>query len=188
MKHSPSRNLKSHTPARKSPLCYWDSWIGEGKPWEISVCQKRPRDWVQNPALQYTPWNSTLNSIETAQGQGTQTRSTPEIRQLYPDLDAPKLCWILMPISHLPIPTRQNHRVGKDNSPGGFTKFPAAAKPKLASEREGRLTEVELLFHCIVDCYRGPLRKYGTAVPDFLTSYSILRITAPRSDQAAPEP
>ena len=95
MKHSPSRNLKSHTPARKSPYCYWDSWIGEGKPWEISGCQKRPRDWVQNPAIQYTPWNSTLNSIETAQGQGTQTRSTPEIRQLYPDLDAPKLCWIL---------------------------------------------------------------------------------------------
>ena len=70
-------NLKIPTPAGKSPFCFWDSWIGEGNlKLGFAFCQ-RPRDWFQNPALQHTPWNSTLSSVETAQGQGTQTQSTP---------------------------------------------------------------------------------------------------------------
>ena len=150
LEYSPSRNLKSNTSAGKSSLCFSESWIGEGN-LKLGLPETR---LASESSTQNTPWNSTLSSAETAKAKVPKTQSTPKTGQRYPDLDAPKLCWILMPISHYQYQPK-NQRVGKDNSPGGFTKFPAAVKPKLESEREARLTWAEILFHYTADCYRA---------------------------------
>ena len=111
LEYSPSRNLNSNTSAGKSSLCFSESWFGEGN-LKLGLPETR---LASESSTQNTPWNSTLSSAETAKAKVPKTQSTPNTGQRYPDLDAPKLCWILMqnfllPISYLFTPLPLKHQ------------------------------------------------------------------------------
>ena len=144
LEYSPSRNLKSNTSAGKSSLCFSESWFGEGN-LKLGLPETR---LASESSTQNTPWNSTLSSAETAKAKVPKTQSTPKTGQRYPDLDAPKLCWILMPISHYQYQPktrgweRTTVRVGSQNFQQLLTKV-------LVKWREGKRSQTNLTGNII---------------------------------------